>query len=83
MRLRLRQPMPAVGTFLASRIWARNKMAAFFIPPNTVYDSGRDRATAALRRRAEMLTMAEVPMTSGVVLGKPALQLHPPQPVPE
>jgi hypothetical protein len=48
-----------------------------------MYDSGQDGATAALRRRNCLLSMEECRMTSGEVLGKPALQLHPQQRVPE
>lgn len=52
-------------------------------PSQTLYDSGQDGATALPRRQQRMLAMVERQMTSGEVLGEPALQLHTEQPAPE
>jgi hypothetical protein len=57
MRLRLRQPIPAVGSRGLAACGLASKClcsVCVVLPPNTVYDSGQDGATAALRRRSPL-----------------------------
>jgi hypothetical protein len=79
MRLRLRQPIPAFRSVRANRRWARKQMPVFSMRPPRSQHRVRQRTRPRYCGSATPLTM----MTSGEVLGKPAMQLHAQQPVSE